>query len=67
MKLNQGFKSCYQERDEKMAEFVRRVCKLYSRMEKQIDEKSKIDFIIQPINPDYRPFFSKKEFSSLRE
>lgn len=48
-----------------MSKFVLRVSKIYTLMETQVSERTKINFIIQRINPDYGPFLFERDFNSL--
>lgn len=65
--LNQILQSSYQEQDETMSQFVRRTNRLYSRLDMQVHEKVKLNFILQSVHPEYRTFLFEKEFNLLEE
>ena len=50
-----------------MGTFIRRVSKIYDRLENKVSEQEKVNFVLQRVNPEYRAFLFDKTFSSLRE
>ena len=65
--LKQMLQNSFQNRAESMGTFIRRVSKIYDRLENKVSEQEKVNFVLQRVNPEYRAFLFDKTFSSLRE